>query len=528
MATTFALTALAAPGLWPAHADTGHRPAGAPPAAGPRVTEERGVEDAVARAAADRIRFHSCAAAEKLSAPARCGTVSVPLDYAHPRGRQLKLDVSRQRATGPKAKRKGALVFNPGGPGGSGMYFPRLSTRPGWTKVAKAYDFIGYAPRGVERSGRLSCQNPKKFMAGPHNEAQFPTETEKATRIKEAQTYAQGCAKNRGLRFYTSLNNVRDLEVLRAALGRKRLDFMGASYGTYLGAMYAALYPGHVGRLVLDSAVDPRPEQIWYENNLVQSLAFESRWRDWRKWTAAHDATYHLGRTAAQVGKAYDKARRSIEARPAGGKVGTREMQAAFLKAGYADDFWPYASTALSDYLAGKEQAMVDFAAVDPASYASEENGNAVYTAVECNDSPWPADWQVWDEDNTALAVRAPFETWDNVWMNLPCAYWPAPHLNPVDIRTAPGQLPPVLILSAERDAATPHAGAVELHRRLPGSTLVTERGAGSHGIAGGPNRCVNRIVDTYLLTGRTPGDTADCKARRAPKAEHKTMAKSA
>jgi pimeloyl-ACP methyl ester carboxylesterase len=148
---------------------------------------------------------------------------------------------------------------------------------------------------------------------------------------------------------------------------------------------------------------------------------------------------------------------------------------------------------------------------------AAAENSGAVYTAVECNDAPWPTEWEVWDRDNTRLARVAPFETWDNVWANLPCAYWRAPRQQPVDVRTGVGEVPPVLILAAERDAASPYEGALELHRRISGSVLVTERDAGSHGVAGGPNRCVNGYFEAYLLEGRLPGRRAACAGRTAP-----------
>lgn len=133
----------------------------------------------------------------------------------------------------------------------------------------------------------------------------------------------------------------------------------------------------------------------------------------------------------------------------------------------------------------------------------------------------------MWDRDNTRLARVAPFETWDNVWMNLPCAYWLAPRQRVLDVRTGPGELPPTLILAAERDAAAPYAGALELHRRLSGSVLVTERDAGTHGIAGGPNPCVNGYLDAYLLEGRLPVRRAACAPHPEPTPKPKTKGSS-
>ncbi|MEV6109978.1 alpha/beta hydrolase [Streptomyces sp. NPDC051940] len=479
----------------------------------------QGVDVVAARAARAGITYGACPAAENLPDTVRCGTVRVPLDYADPAGEQIELLVSRVPATGPAAEHLGALVYNPGGPGGSGTYFPLLSRLTEWQSLARAYDFVGYAPRGVAPSGPLSCQDPAEFAEAPSHSPQSPTEQDKAARNEDAKAYAAGCAANRGVEHYTSINNARDLEVLRAALHQPKLNYLGASYGTYFGAVYAAAFPERVGRMVFDSAVDPSPRKVWYENNLIQSEAFEGRWADFRAWVAAHDDVYGLGSTANEVQRSYDKVRAAVEKEPAGKRVGTAQLQAAFLKTGYADDFWPIAATALADFADGSPAALVEFASVDPADFASEENGNAVYTAVECNDAAWPADWKVWDADNTRLARRAPFETWDNVWMNLPCAYWKTPRQQPVDVRTSHGTLPPVLVLAAERDAATPYAGAKELHRRLAGSTLVTERGSGSHGIAGGPNTCVNAHVDAYLLHGRTPGAAASCGPHAAPTA---------
>ncbi|MER5215255.1 alpha/beta hydrolase [Streptomyces sp. NPDC002838] len=503
----------------------------------PAAAELRGTAVAAAHAKAEGIDFGKCAAEPDMPDSVQCGTVSVPLDYAHPHGRQIKLTVSRMRATHKdphnskrRVPRQGALVYNPGGPGGTGMYFPLIGALPEWKRIAAAYDLVGYAPRGVGRSAPLSCKDPKQFFQAPSQAPTHPSESYKQERVAQAKAYARGCAQRAGsaLRHYTSLNNARDLDVLRAALGEHRLTFMGASYGTYFGALYATLFPSHVRRMVFDSAVNPAPEQIWYRNNLRQSAAFEGRWEDVREWIARHDAVYGLGDTAQEVLRSYEKARARLAVKPAGGKVGPAQLQGAFLSAGYYDDYWPHRAHALSAYLKGDPKPLIEQAGPHPQAAAEAENTHAVYTAVECNDAPWPTDWRVWDRDNTRLARIAPFETWDNVWMNLPCAYWPAPRQQPLDVRTGRGELPPTLILAAERDAATPYDGALELHRRLSGSVLVTERGAGTHGIAGGPNPCVNGHVEAYLLHGDLPARRASCAPRPEPKPKSATAARKA
>nr|WP_145486583.1 MULTISPECIES: alpha/beta hydrolase [Streptomyces] len=492
------------------------------------AAELRGTVVAALRARATGIRYGACDPADVPAVPhspagLRCGTVSVPLDYAHPDGKRIALTVSRAPATGEdggrKVPRQGALVYDPGGPGASGMYFALAGTLPVWKRIAAAYDLVGYAPRGVGRSAPLSCEDPKEFGKAPTLAPTRPSKAYKRRRVAEAKAYARGCARRSGpgLRFFNSLNNARDLDVLRAALGEDRLTFMGASYGTYYGSLYAAMFPSQVRRMVLDAPVDPDPRQVWYRSNLDQSAAFEKRWADVRDWIARHDDVYRLGDTPREVQGSYDTAAARLARKPAGGKVGPGQLQNAFLTAGYYDAYWPGRAAALSAYLRGDPKPLVRLAAPDPGSAAAAENGSAVYTAVECNDAPWPTRWAVWDRDNTRLARVAPFETWDNAWMNLPCAYWPAPRQRPLDVRTAPGALPPVLLLAAERDAAAPYAGALEMNRRLAGSLLVTERGAGNHGIGGGPDKCVDDYMDDYLLTGRLPARNASCAPRAEP-----------
>ncbi|MFJ5261975.1 alpha/beta hydrolase [Streptomyces sp. NPDC088387] len=502
-------------------------PAGSAPRVADSAAEPRGTRIAAERARTAGVTFGACADAQDMPGTMECGTVSVPLDYAHPTGKQIELDVSRVRATHKdpgnskrRVPRQGALVYNPGGPGGSGRFFPLVGLLPEWKRIAAAYDLVGYDPRGVGRSAPLSCQDPKGYFKGPSPSPTHPSEAYKQERVARAKAIARGCAERSGsaLRHYHSLNNARDLDVVRAALGEEKLTFMGSSYGTYFGALYATLFPSHVRRMVFDSAVNPDPAQVWYRNNLAQSAAFEGRWDDFRDWIARHHKEYGLGTTEAAVQSSYDRARARLAAEPAGGKVGPGQLQGVFLDAGYYDDYWPHRAHALSAYLKGDPQPLIDIAAPVQEAAAEAENASAVYTAVECNDASWPTDFRVWDRDNTRLARVAPFETWDNVWMNLPCAYWPVARQKPLDVRTGPGELPPTLIVAAERDAAAPYEGALELHRRLSGSVLVTERDAGSHGVAGGPNQCVNGHVDAYLLEGRVPVRRAACAPHLEPK----------
>ncbi|MFG3122676.1 alpha/beta hydrolase [Streptomyces sp. NPDC048201] len=485
--------------------------------------EARGAATAAARAAKAGIDWQDCPADWGLEKPIQCGWVSVPLDYAKPYGKQIKLAVDRMGNTGTKEERQGALIYNPGGPGGSGLRFPRRVTTKSalWTNTAKAYDFVGFDPRGVGHSTPISCVDPQEFVKAPKADPVPGSEADKRAQRKLAREYAEGCAERSGamLPHMTTPNTARDLDVIRAALGEKKLNYLGVSYGTYLGAVYGTLFPGHIRRMIVDSVVDPARENIWYQANLNQDIAFEGRWKDWQDWVAANDAAFHLGTTRGAVQAQWLKLRAAAAKSPLGGVVGPAELISFFQSAPYYDSSWVPVATAFSKYVAGDTQALVDAAAPDLSDTAgniSAENGNAVYTAVECADAKWPTSWQTWDRDNTRLHKDYPFMTWANAWMNLPCATWGAKQHTPVEVGTHRG-LPPVLIVQSTNDAATPYAGAVSLHKRFKGSRLITEKGAGSHGVTGLVNPCVNQRVDAYLLSGKLDSSDVTCAPHATP-----------
>lgn len=486
--------------------------------------EARGAAIAAERAAKAGIDWRDCPADWGLVKPIQCGWVTVPLDYAKPNGKQIKLAVDRIGNTGTPQERQGALVYNPGGPGGSGLRFPTRVTNKNavWAKAAKAYDFVGFDPRGVGHSAPISCIDPQEFVKAPKADPVPDSEADKLAQRKLAREYADGCYERSStmLPHMTTPNTARDLDVIRAALGERKINYLGVSYGTYLGAVYGTLFPGHVRRMVVDSVVDPARDNIWYQANLNQDIAFEGRWRDWQDWVAANDAAFHLGTTRAAVQAKWLQLRATAKKNPIGGVVGPAELLSFFQSAPYYDSSWVPVATVFSKYVAGDTQALVDAAAPDLSDTAgniASENGNAVYTAVECTDAKWPTSWQRWDRDNTRLHRDYPFLTWSNAWMNLPCATWPVKQQTPVDVRTGKG-LPPVLIVQSTRDAATPYPGAVELHKRFKGSRLITERDAGSHGVTGLVNPCVNDRVDSYLLTGKVDAADVTCAPHATPK----------
>ncbi len=495
--------------------------------------EARGVKAAADRAAEEGVDWKDCPKDWGLEKPVQCGFVTVPVDYADPDGKTIKIAVDRAKSTGSKGERQGSLVYNPGGPGGSGLRFPaRIADKnPLWTKTSKAYDFVGFDPRGVGHSAPISCMDPQEFVKAPKLDPVPDDNADKSAQRKLAKEYADGCKERSGdlLPHMTTPNTARDLDVIRAALGDKKLNFLGVSYGTYLGSVYGTLFPDHVRRMIVDSVVNPSRDQIWYQNNLDQDVAFQVRWDDWTKWVAEHDDTYGIGDTAAKVDKQWEKLRAAAKKEPVGGVVGPAELLGFFQNAPYYDQMWAEVAGVWSAYLKGDEKALVDAAGPDMSDTAgnkSSENGNAVYTAVECTDAKWPTSWKTWDKDNSKLHEKYPFLTWSNAWLNLPCATWPVKQQDALEVRTGKG-LPPVLITQAERDAATPYGGAVDLHKRFKGSRLITERDAGSHGITNVENSCINKRVDAYLLKGTVGKKDATCGPHTTPVPEEASDEKS-
>ncbi|RII06844.1 Tripeptidyl aminopeptidase precursor [Streptomyces sp. YIM 130001] len=447
----------------------------------------------------------------------QCATVKAPLDHDRPGGRQISLALSRVPHTAKKSQ--GPLLVNPGGPGGSGRSLAGFVARSLPKDVASQYDVIGFDPRGVGASKpALDCKpgyfdpvRPDSLPAGG------AAERANLARVKD---FAESCGTKHGplLRYMDSVSAAEDMDVIRRALGAERINYLGYSYGTYLGAVYAKLHPERVRRAVLDSVVDP--SGVWYENNLGQNTAFESRQQAFTAWVAKHDTTYGLGQDPAEVEAQWTRTRQALARKPAGGKVGPAELEDTFLPGGYYNGYWPDLAEAFAAYANdGKTEPLVEaykkFGAVD----AAGDNGYSVYTAVQCRDAGWPRNWNQWRHDMWRSHAKAPFITWNNAWYNAPCAFWPTRSLEPTDVTNA--KLPPVLLFQATEDAATPYEGAVSLHHRLRGSSLVVEEGGANHGVTLAGNDCLDRHLADYLATGKVPRSTgaadATCEALPDP-----------
>jgi pimeloyl-ACP methyl ester carboxylesterase len=314
----------------------------------------------------------------------------------------------------------------------------------------------------------------------------------------------------------STVDVARDLDILRAVVGDPKLNYYGASYGTYIGQVYATMFPNRVRHMALDGNVGPG--NVWYEGQLEQDIAFDKNIEYYFGWVAKYDSIYHLGNTRAKVSKFFYGLRAKLAKKPvmftdpetqAVSAVGPDELTDNLLSAGYRRSWglWNLFATALSAYKTGD---LATFAGVfgGPTKGGSDDNGFAVYLGVQCTDVKWPMSWKKWHNDAVRVNKIAPFETWGNVWFNAPCLYWDAKPGTPVDVRKARKLPKNILMFQSTHDAATPYAGALELHKALKGSKLIVQDGDRTHCIVhrgdlrpGG----VDSYFDAYFLSGKVP-----------------------
>jgi Predicted hydrolases or acyltransferases (alpha/beta hydrolase superfamily) len=440
-----------------------------------------------------------------------CGTLSVPVNHDDPYGRQITIALTRRRHTVPASEYRGILLLNPGGPGASGRELADGFVKAAG-KAAAAYDVIGFDPRGVGASRpSLKCV-PEPQKAAPYGVPD--TAREERYWLDWARRVARTCEKRYGrlLPYMRTEDSARDMDYIRAALGQERLSFFGYSWGTMLGMTYATLFPERVDRMVLDSVVDP--EKTWYELTFAQNAGFEKRVHEFFAWAARHHSVYRLGATPEKVKATYHRLRSTLKKKPlADGLLGPAELDELLVLTSYHDSSWPGLAAQLKTWRSG-ETTLLELAWALIKVEADE--GNGVFYATSCSDSPWPRDWRTWRRDAAASHRTAPFFSWQNTLGSLPCAFWPVPE-RPRPRISGDG-LPPILLVQSTGDPATPYAGALAAHRLLPSSRLVLEENGGNHAISlQGGNKCIDRHVVNYLATGALPADRPGPDATCAP-----------
>jgi pimeloyl-ACP methyl ester carboxylesterase len=463
-----------------------------------------------------------------------CARLLVPFDYARPAWRRFSLPVIKLPAAGPArgpSARIGALVINPGGPGGSGVQYA-LNARSGEfsSAVLRRFDIVGFDPRGVGGS-----EPAVRCMSGPQLDKYFATDdtpedaAQLAAIVSQSELYASRCARNAAslLPYTGTVNAAKDLDVLRAALGEPSLTYLGKSYGTVLGASYAQQFPSKVRALVLDGAVDPTLTGL--QVDIAQAEGFESAFGQFLTWCATqascplggagtgtgapHAGAPHAGapRAVAEVAGLLAAANRQpltnllADGQPANGAMLLTGIAAAL----YLRQEWPLLKSGLTSAFSGDGTILVELA-----NLLMERNPNGTYSnlsdaelSVDCVDRPWPRGLPAWLTAAAAAAKAAPLFGAPLVWGSLPCAYWP---VKPSALAVRAAGAPPVLIVGDLHDPATPYQWAVGLAHDLASGVLLGWNGEGHTSYMEG-SACVDNTVDAYLIWLRTPKSGTVC-----------------
>jgi pimeloyl-ACP methyl ester carboxylesterase len=441
-----------------------------------------------------------------------CAEVRVPRDYAAPTRGYLNISMVRAAATKP-AKRIGSLFVNPGGPGASGVELVREGLDVFPKALREQFDIVGFDPRGVNSSTAIRCIDN---LDGHDALDMSPDDAgELDALVAAAEEYADACAsRNDDTLAYLSTDAVvRDLDLLRMAVGDEKLTFLGFSYGTHIGALYAERYPARIRALVLDGAIDLSQDLEAFRK--AQAVAFEGALNRFLTDCARKSscAFYEDGRSA----RAFDALMASIDRDPIPALrlrdsrlVGPGLAWSAVLAGMYSKEYWPLLATALALAKAGDGSILL--ALSDPfrgrKPNGAYSNMQDAYVANTCLDYPAPTDvatYTHWAED---LEAKAPHFAQMVAYNDLICAFWPVPAQGQPHVVSAP-DAPPIVIVGSTGDPATPFAWSQALNSQLESSVLITRKGEGHTSYA--ESDCVQKAVNAYLLTLKVPKAGLTC-----------------
>jgi pimeloyl-ACP methyl ester carboxylesterase len=303
---------------------------------------------------------------------------------------------------------------------------------------------------------------------------------------------------------------VRDMDLIRQALGVSTISYYGYSYGTYLGEVYATQYPSRVGRFVLDGVVNP--SRVWFAANIDQDRAFDTNMDVFWQYLARHHRVFHLGKHWRHVKAGYYRQLRRLDRRPAAqGRLGPDELADAMLDAGYYVYNWVELGRAYSELVRHRRGGTL--AALYRDTNMGDDNQFAMYSAVQCSDVAWPG-WATTRAKSRAVHRHAPFLTWSNTWYNAPCLTWKAPTHHRLGV-SGSAVTSKILLISETRDAATPYSGALAVRRLFPTASLVAGVNGTTHASSLSGVPCVDSTVAGYLSTGLVPTRQAGNRADR-------------
>lgn len=445
----------------------------------------------------------------------QCTMVTAPLDWENPGAGEIELSLIRHRPE--QGEPIGSLLTNPGGPGASGVSIIRDSlTGVIGDALVDKYDVIGFDPRGVGESTAVSCMDAADMddylfaiPAGTRGSDEWDADLE--ARNKD---FSETCEANSAgiLPFITTVNAARDMDLMRAVLGDEKLNYLGFSYGTFLGATFADLYPDRVGRLVLDGAIDPEVSGI--EVSTTQAIGFESALRAYMADCLTDDECPFSGTVddgMADLGTLLASVDRTPIPAADGRELGGDSLVTAIIAALYSEGSWPYLTAALAETLQGGADIAFQLADFyyDRTADGYSSNQTEAFRAYNCVDYPDDTTDEEAAEMDDVIAEKAP--TIAPYWSGPdPCSDWTTPPTGTRGSLVAAGS-DPIVVVGTTNDPATPYEWAVSLADQLDAGVLVTRVGEGHTGYNKG-NDCVDAAVESYLIEGTVPEDGLRCE----------------
>ncbi|MGR8009185.1 alpha/beta hydrolase [Streptomyces hypolithicus] len=446
----------------------------------------------------------------------QCATMRAPLDYAEPGRADIELAVSRKKATGP-GNRLGSLLVNPGGPGGSAISYLQAYAAVGYPAPVRArYDMVSIDPRGVARSEPVECLTGKEMDTYTQVDQTPDDQSETGRLVTSYKSFASGCEKRspKILPHVSTVEAARDMDILRAVLRDEKLNYVGASYGTFLGATYAELFPARTGRLVLDGAMDPSlPAR---DLNRDQTAGFETAFQSFAAdCVERKDCPLGTG-TPAEAGKRLKRFFDEVDAKPVltgeSRRLGESLATIGVIAAMYDESAWAEAREGLTRAMDGDGAGLLALADTyyersSDGGYANLMSANA---AVNCLDLP-----SAFSGPDAVRASLPDFEKASPVfgeglaWASLNCSYWPAKPTGTPHRIEAKGAAP-IVVVGTIRDPATPYKWAQSLAGQLDSGTLLTYDGDG-HTAYGRGSDCIDTAINTYLLEGTPPKGAKKC-----------------
>lgn len=449
-----------------------------------------------------------------------CTELRVPIDYQDLSVGTFRISVLRAAAK-DQDNRLGSIVVNPGGPGGSGVDYAYNADYIFSPDITDVYDIVGFDPRGVAMSEPISCFTPEEIDENMASDSKPDNDAEIAATLKDSEDFAKKCAENTDyLEHFTTSETARDMDILRAALGETKLNYVGKSYGTYLGTLYADIFPNNVGRFVLDGAVDPNIPMK--DQNLAQAIGFDGALKAFVKDCATQSDCPFTGTLAQAQATIIATLQAAVteplpQEYPADGddRIITESIILIGMASSLYDDVdgWPKLRQAFTESAENYGDTFLQLADEysgrnpDGTFMSNDFDSGAV---IDCLDWQERRTIEQYKTDAKEFAAKAPVFGPYIAYAGVHCQFLPQPSTQRAPNTLTQIKTAPIIVIGTIRDPATPYTWSVSLAKIFTGSRLISLDGDGHTGHGRG-SACVDDAVDAYLLKGTLPAANLSC-----------------